>query len=154
MTGKTHASFGLLIGAYFSKDYGVSIETVGIVSASLLGSLIPDVCHTKSTIGRRLPLISWLVNLLFGHRTFTHSLLFMLLMYLVLTLFGLPDVYIIPFVLGIASHIFLDFLTDSGVSLFYPYKNRFSSPINVKTGGITDYSLLVVFLCCVYLVYR
>lgn len=154
MTGKTHASCGLLIGVCLSQDYGASIETVGIISASLLGSLVPDICHTKSTIGRKLPIISHIISFIFGHRTFTHSFLFMLAFYILLNVMGVPTVYTVAFVLGVASHIFLDFMTSTGVSIFYPIKERFSSPVTVKTGGIVDNSLMLVFLCCVYLVYR
>lgn len=154
MTGKTHASCGLLVGVCLSQEYGVSIETVIIISASVIGSLIPDICHTKSTIGRKLPIISHLINFVFGHRTFTHSLLFMIILYIALSVIGVPTAYTVAFITGVASHILLDFMTTTGVSIFYPVKERFSSPISVRTGGIVDNSLLVVFLCCVYLVYR
>lgn len=154
MTGKTHASCGLLIGMYVAKDYGVSIESVGIISVALLGSLIPDICHTKSTIGRKLPVISHLINFIFGHRTFTHSLLFMLIFLIAFKVIGVPGIYTGTMILGIASHIFLDFMTTTGVSIFYPIKERFSSPVSVKTGGIIDNFLMLFFLCCAYLIFR
>lgn len=146
MRGKTHASCGLLIGMYLSTDYGVSIESIGILAAALSGSLIPDICHTKSKIGRKMPVTSWIVRSIFGHRTFTHSFLFVLFFYLLFQFLGIPDTYTLPFTLGIASHILLDFMTHSGVSLFYPFKKRFSFPVSVKTGGWSDYVLLMTFL--------
>lgn len=51
-------------------------------SSGAVGALIPDICHTQSKIGRRFPILSKAVSSVFGHRTFTHSLLFLLIMFL------------------------------------------------------------------------
>ena len=57
------------------------------------------------------------------HRGFTHSLLFL---FLIIYLVYLLDKSIVIFAfIGLASHIFLDSLTKSGVQLLYPAKKRF-----------------------------
>ena len=146
MTGKTHASCGFLIGMYFAKDYGVSLDSVVILSAAVTGSVVPDICHTKSYIGRRLPIISFIFSIIFGHRSFTHSLLFLLLNFMILDIIAVPTVFIVSYAVGILSHLILDMMTKKGVSLFYPLKKRISLPIYFKTGGIVDYLLFFVFI--------
>ena len=146
MTGKTHASCGFLIGMYFAKDYGVSLDSVVILSAAVIGSVVPDICHTKSYIGRRLPIISFIISIIFGHRSFTHSLLFLLLNFMILDIIAVPTVFIVSYAVGILSHLILDMMTKTGVSLFYPLKKRMSLPIYFKTGGIVDYLLFFVFI--------
>lgn len=77
MTGKTHASCGLLVGAWTTQYYQTDIfTTVTVMWLATMASLLPDICHMRSKIGRRLKLISFIIRLLFGHRTFTHSLIF------------------------------------------------------------------------------
>lgn len=153
MTGKTHASCGLLIGMYLAKDYGISFESLVIISSAVAGSLIPDICHTKSYIGRRMPILSKVISLLFGHRSFTHSLLFMFLSYYLLNMLEVQSLYIESFIFGIASHIVLDIFTSSGVHLFYPIKVKVRSPISIRTGGMIDSLLFFVFLGSIYFVY-
>ena len=146
VTGKTHASCGCLIGMYFAKDYGVSLESVVILSVAVTGSVVPDICHTKSYIGRRLPIVSFIFSIIFGHRSFTHSLLFLLLNFMILDIISVPTVFIVSYTVGILSHLILDMMTKTGVSLFYPLKKRMSLPIYFKTGGIVDYLLFFVFI--------
>ena len=116
MTGKTHASCGLLVGAWTTQYYQTDIfTTVTVMCLATMASLLPDICHMRSKIGRRLKLISFIIRLLFGHRTFTHSLIFVFLI--------------------------LDMLTPRGVQLFYPLPQNIHFPITVKTGGWMDLSL-------------
>lgn len=42
---------------------------------AFLGSLLPDIDHSGSRIGRIIRPFSWLIRLFFGHRKLTHSLL-------------------------------------------------------------------------------
>ena len=77
MTGKTHASCGLLVGALTIEYYHTDLFTsITIITLAIISSLLPDICHTQSKIGRRFKLLSLIIRLMFGHRTFTHSILF------------------------------------------------------------------------------
>ena len=77
MTGKTHASCGLLVGALTTEYYHTDLFTsITIITLAIISSLLPDICHTQSKIGRRFKLLSLIIRLMFGHRTFTHSILF------------------------------------------------------------------------------
>ena len=121
------ASFVLL------SCFGIGWPLFGL---GLLFSLIPDLDTPKSLLGRLFPPSKWL-NTRFGHRTLTHSALFLGLSYIV----G-PAAF-----LGLASHILLDLLTPSGVQLAWPQNTSYvilGGP--VKTGGRTENSIFLLLL--------
>ena len=73
MTGKTHVAAGLLVGAITVDHYHTDLfSTVTVICLAIAGSLLPDICHTRSKIGRQFKILSLLVSTIFGHRTFTH----------------------------------------------------------------------------------
>lgn len=70
MTGKTHASCGALTGALTTQYFHTDLFTsVTILVLSTLASLLPDICHTQSKIGRRFRVLSLLLGfyLAIGH---------------------------------------------------------------------------------------
>ena len=68
----------LLVGAITTQYFHTDIFTsISVIVLSVISSILPDICHTQSKIGRRFRLTSF-VRILFGHRTFTHSLLFII----------------------------------------------------------------------------
>lgn len=75
--GKDTCIVWSLVGAWTTQYYQTDIfTTVTVMWLATMASLLPDICHMRSKIGRRLKLISFIIRLLFGHRTFTHSLIF------------------------------------------------------------------------------
>ena len=108
---------------------------------SVVSSLLPDICHTGSKIGRKLKLLSLIIRLLFGHRTFTHSLLFIGIIVFLLNLIQTPTYYLVSIIGGMASHVILDMLTPRGVKLLYPIPLTIKFPFTFKTGGLVDVSL-------------
>lgn len=136
---------------------GEIILTGGIVAVSSIGSLLPDIDHPNSKISRENKLASSIINvgmqisrvitqiLLFfcfwiskkrkeqllkgfEHRGIFHTLLMILLLYLLLGLVPLNNNIwsSIKFALlfGYLSHLLMDMLTVSGVKLFYPFINH------------------------------
>lgn len=142
MTGKTHASCGILVGALAIEYYKTDLFTsVTIVVLAVIASLLPDICHTQSKIGRKIRIISFFIRLLFGHRTFTHSILFIVIIGLGLYVIQTPQYYFVTIITGLISHVILDLLTPKGVKLFYPIPLTVKLPITFKTGGLVDLSL-------------
>ena len=65
MTGKTHASCGMPVGALTTQYFQTDIfSSVTVIILATLASLLPDICHTQSKIGRRFKVISF-VRLIF-----------------------------------------------------------------------------------------
>ncbi|WP_414044021.1 metal-dependent hydrolase [Macrococcus animalis] len=155
MTGKTHIALGVLIGTSYGMHAALDISTfAGIVGTTALFSVVPDICHAGSKLGRKIWPISTLIALIFGHRTLTHSMFFTLLSGLLLIILNVNVIYVVSAVLGILSHLILDMLTPRGVTLFFPWNKKIVFPVTFKTGGILDVSLATTFsILTMYLFY-
>lgn len=156
MTGKTHFAFGVLLGTTYGMQNAHDLSTfAGIVGTTAVASLVPDICHHKSKTGKLIWPISWFVRLLFGHRTLTHSILFLSLVSAVLYFAHVNIPFIIAFNIGMLSHLVLDMLTPQGVTLFYPIEKKIRWPLHFKTGGIIDISLATTFsILTMYIFYQ
>jgi len=125
MMARTHLLFGGALTLFVTSQHVLPTEP-SIYVAGLLGSLLPDIDHPKSTLGRRVPFISIPLAKLFGHRGITHSALIVIA---ALTLWfqqrgHFPPV-VLALALGYASHLFGDFCFGNGIPLLYPIKNAF-----------------------------
>lgn len=87
-------------------------------------SVLPDADRPKSWIGHQLGSFSEYLNRRFGHRSFLHSFLALLLVTAVL---GLPlwwisggPVLVVAVFVGYGSHLLADMMTLGGVQLFWP----------------------------------
>ena len=105
--------------AVLDIHYGTS--AVFIVAAS---SVLPDADYPKSWLGHQLGGVSEDLNRLFGHRSFLHSLLALLILTAAL---GLPlwwatgqPARAIAAAVGYGSHLLADMMTLGGIQLFWP----------------------------------
>ncbi|MCM2674230.1 metal-dependent hydrolase [Alkalicoccobacillus plakortidis] len=151
MNGKTHLMGGLAACAVVETVVDGSDLSPLFYLSGMVGAFLPDICHVHSTIGRRLPLLSRIVSFLFGHRTFTHSILFLAVVYGLLHVF-LPDARNVQLGLfaGMISHIILDMATVRGVKLFFPFSLRVRLPLFIRTGG--KFEGIVQFALVIWLV--
>ena len=97
-----------------------SAEVIAVAAASLL----PDADYPKSWLGYQLGSVSKELNRLFGHRSFLHSLLALLLFTAVL---GSPLWWItgslalvVAIFVGYGSHLLADMMNLGGVQFFWP----------------------------------
>ncbi|WP_312507116.1 metal-dependent hydrolase [Lysinibacillus sp.] len=153
MQGNTHIVGGItasLAFAQFSND-----NPLILVGAGVIGALLPDICHRGSKIGRTFPIIAKLVNTVFGHRSFTHSLLFLLLVMLILHTLIPYRAISIGVIVGMASHIVLDMCTKKGVKLFFPASVSIRFPLTTKTGSkVEGIVLMLLSMLSIYLSYE
>jgi len=136
MTGKTHFIGGVALGLAVAPLVGAASDPVFLISVAA-GSLFPDICHPSSKIGRKVPIVSHLVSLIFGHRTFTHSLVFLAIVGSLLYFLINPTIAI-GVLIGMASHLLLDACTNNGIALFFPLRTKVRFPITLKTGGLAE----------------
>ena len=127
MTMINHIAGGAVFTGFFASIFfGVNILASPLtIAATVVASLLPDVDHTRSTIGKMVfPLARWL-NRRFGHRTITHGLPCMTAFALLTaftekTFFG-QTTYTGIITLGYFSHLVFDMCTLQGVPLLYPF---------------------------------
>lgn len=132
----THLTTSVCAGTFLASQTNIDISG-GFLAGIAIGSLLPDIDHQQSFIGRRAILISKLFQSLFKHRGFTHSLFayffFVILHFLFSTSFSLG------LSIGFLFHILGDFFSKTGVPLLQPLsRKRFKIPL-YKTGGITEH---------------
>ncbi len=147
MLAPGHIALGLATYAGASYLAG-QVPLPELLAAAALGSLLPDIDHPNSQIGRMLPSISRPVAALIGHRGFTHSLLAVALLTAVLALLAWQQVEsltaatVIALITGYLSHLAGDYLTVRGIPLFWPYRRPggdYHIPyMAFRTGGPTE----------------
>lgn len=158
MTLPVHVVGGFFLTGVAGALSGVSIvEPLGI-AVTVVGSVLPDIDHTKSPVGRIVPPLSRWLNRRHGHRNLTHSAVFTAVLCLVLAVIESSITgqshYTLIFGLAYSSHILLDMFTLHGVGLFYPFvRNMAVLPGNakyrVKTGNPRTEAGIFVGFCIV-----
>lgn len=170
MNKPTHVVGGITAGIAVNKFIVPTIADVSsvegvvglgaVMAGAFLGSILPDIDHKGSFIGRRLKVTSFIVNHTVGHRGLTHALIFTiglttLLLFLVMQLSGFPQMIMLLFVLGLfggmISHLLLDMMTKQGIPLLYPFTKKNYSIARFKTGGIGEY--IAQGICVVIIVF-
>ena len=136
MTAPNHIIGGFAITGVIVALLNVNIlENKLLIAVVVLGSLLPDIDHTKSIIGKSFYPLSKIIQRHYGHRTITHSLLALVTLTVITNLIQrayCPETPI-ALVFGVAytSHLVLDMVTIQGIPLLYPIKrNPFVIPGN------------------------
>ncbi|MDP4549918.1 metal-dependent hydrolase [Alkalihalobacillus macyae] len=161
MEGKTHAIGGICLGiatqSYYITQSMDAPETIVYYGACLLGSLLPDICHPGSWTGRRARVLSKGISRFFGHRTITHSILFILLIYWLTSTFSFQYDELIQtgLLVGIVSHLLLDAMTVRGIQLFYPITIRVRFPMYMKTASKAEGIVSSILVgSAIFLIYK
>ena len=148
----THIVGGLIAGILLTQSYGSIEESLPVLLTTAIASLLPDLDSPQSRIGSRMPFFSWLINSVFGHRGFLHSLLGCA-MWIVLIFFGLKIMGLVvyqgailnAFFIGYIVHLSMDMLTPNGLPLLWPWKARMRLPI-ARTGGPLEKCVILPIL--------
>jgi inner membrane protein len=128
MRAPNHIAGGLVFTATFASFWNVNIfSDWKLLLLTIFASLLPDIDHSKSIIGKAFfPIAKWL-DKRYGHRTITHSLAFFIVTSIIVYLieFHTPaeHIYMI-FSFALLSHLLFDMMTIQGIPLFYPFKRN------------------------------
>jgi len=142
MTGNTHIVGGIASSLAFAQV--MNFDPIITMGAGIVGALLPDICHAGSKVGRKMPLLSKIINRLFGHRTFTHSLLFLLIISIFMNAFVPYEAVRAGILVGMVSHYILDMATKNGIKLLFPISLTVRFPLTVRTGGPAESVMFVV----------
>jgi inner membrane protein len=113
---------------------------------AVAGSLLPDVDHPKSWMGRRTRPISTTIAATLGHRGVTHSAVAVVGLTLLLLHAGYRKGGVSALVVGYLSHLAADMLTPQGLRLAWPNRRTWSLPL-CRTGSAAE-SVVVTMLVC------
>jgi inner membrane protein len=120
----THLAFAGVCGV-IAHGLGYSLEPASLVALGL-GTILPDIDTSTSSIGQLVPGFSSRIERKFGHRTITHSLLGVIVLALVSSPLLYWNLSVFAFLLlGFVSHLILDTFNISGVPLLWPAKTVF-----------------------------
>jgi len=143
--------FILLLGALFSKDFAQKGYYMlrNFVQGMVGIGFIVAACYYRQwpLAGVGVILISLLLS---KHRGLSHSLLFLVITFIIVRsisdFYGYRD-YSVFFGISMLSHILGDMFTKMGVELFYPFsKKRIKFPYTIKTGGKLEN--IIFFAAC------
>ncbi len=129
----SHLLFAMVLIAFLNK-----YQDFMFLLFFILGSLIPDIDHSKSFFGRKAKLISAILK----HREAMHSLLCGICLSLVILFF--TNKYSYAFLLGFLSHLVLDSLNPKGIKWLWPLRFRVRGPI--KTGSFIELIIDIFFV--------
>ena len=126
MTAPNHIVGGIVVTGVFGGIAGINIlEDWKYILICVFFSLLPDIDHPGSLMGRLFKPVSRFINRNYGHRTITHNLASMAVVCLIVWLIGkgLGTEKPITFLAfgGFFSHLIFDMMTVQGVPLFYPW---------------------------------
>ena len=177
MLAPTHSVFGifltLIILAVFGVQWGLHWT---IILFAILGSIIPDIDHPRSVIGKIFLPISIPLERRYGHRTITHSLIgwaifsaiFAVLVLFVIWILGfvpnfgfsfsdLAPRWIAAFSISYFSHLVLDMLNKRGSQMFWPDPGRDVIPKNPKfrpeSGSKVEVLIFLILLALMFLAF-
>lgn len=152
MLAPTHGIFGIFLTLIVLAIFGVqwSLHWT-IILFAVIGSIMPDVDHPNSTIGRIFYFISVPLERRYGHRTVTHSLIGWIIFSVVFSFLSLFIVWLLSFVCDLGfgawdlvprwiasfsisylSHLILDMFNPRGSQMFWPDPGRDVIPKNPK----------------------
>lgn len=147
MMFKTHLIFGILAGLFFVKAFTIQNSLLFLAVVTFF-SIFPDIDSYHSKIGGKVKPVSFILNFLFGHRGFVHSLLFAFVVYGgAYFLFG--STWAAATFIGFSSHLLLDSFTPDGTRPLFPFRGQVNGI--VRSNGLVDYALFFVFLAAVIL---
>ncbi|MDM5316188.1 metal-dependent hydrolase [Fictibacillus sp. b24] len=144
MKSNTHLIGGVAAGAIYKVVTDLPPNSIQheltFFGAAVLGSLLPDLCHPGSYLGKKTSFLSKTISKTFGHRTITHSWIMILLLMMLPKWIDwrYEDSLSMGLVVGVISHLILDAATSRGIQLLYPLPIRFRFPLYTKTGSKTE----------------
>ncbi len=146
MTARTHdlaaiTAFCIVISVQPVRAISVATALLALLF-NQIGGVFPDIDQPTAPLWRNIPIGKWFGKtfdkLIGGHRFLTHSLLGVLLtgwlfhwlFHLLNLIIPKMDAHIVwwAFMIGVASHLFMDLFTKEGIPLFLPIPFKIGFP--------------------------
>lgn len=151
MLQRTHSLAGLLAAESVVLVMNQSLFSWEAAGALMLGCLagpMADIDKQGSTVAKVFIPLSFLLRILrIKHRTLTHSIVFLIGLFLLLS--PLPPVILWSCLIAYATHPLLDLLNEQGVALLWPIRTKFRllpKFAAVHTGSFSESFIRVVLM--------
>ena|ERR1700712_4901098 len=134
MMARSHVVVGLAAWIVAAPLLHVPVIDPWYLGLVVLGSLLPDVDHPKSWVGRRTRPVSTALAAALGHRGITHSAIAVVGLSLLLLHAGYRRGAVCAMAVGYLSHLAADMLTPQGLRLAWPLRGTWCLPL-CRTGS-------------------
>jgi inner membrane protein len=146
MMARSHVVVGLAAWVAAAPLLHVSAIDPVYLGLAVIGSLLPDVDHPKSWVGRRTRPVSTALAAALGHRGVTHSAIAVVGLALLLVYAGYRRGVVSALAVGYLSHLAADMLTPQGLRLAWPLRGTWGLPL-CRTGSAAEPVIVVALLC-------
>lgn len=134
MMAKSHVVVGVAAWIATAPLLHLSPLDPVYLGLAVAGSLLPDVDHPRSWVGRRSRPVSTAIAAALGHRGITHSAVAVIGLTLVLLQAGYRRGGVSALAVGYLSHLAADMLTPQGLRLAWPLRKTWGVPL-CRTGS-------------------
>lgn len=155
MQYRTHLTTSFALGLPLMAAVGQVSVINGLALAC--GSLLPDIDHPRSFIGKKSQVVSKVASKTLGHRGATHSLVVAILVYLgalwIARHYLSPAASFVPFWLfwGYLLHLTEDSFSKNSIHWLWPFSKVKRSArkrlFYYRTGHVSEYLILGFMLC-------
>lgn len=177
MTGKTHIIGGIaaatavtsLFGIYEPRSVtGLTIYGGAFLLPAVVGALAPDIDHGNSkasNVNLFTKIASIFLRIVCGHRGVIHSPFFLSILcvigFVLTIIFPFPLVResIFGFLIGYASHLFIDFFNKEGIPVLFPFvwnpdgKPKKYHLLGLPEGGLIEWVMRgLLFVASIYMI--
>ena len=149
MMAGSHVVVGAAAWLASAHLFGEPAVSGSAVALAVAGSLLPDIDHPKSWVGRKTKPVSTLLGRMFGHRGVTHSLLAVGGCAWLLVHQGVPRVDVDPLVVGYLSHLAGDLITPRGLRLAWPFRGTWSLPV-CRSGSASEALIVAAIVAWIW----
>jgi inner membrane protein len=129
MMARSHVIVGLACWIVAAPPLHVAILNPMNLAIVVAGSLLPDIDHPKSWVGRRTRPVSTAIAATLGHRGITHSAIAVTILITLLLQAGTQRGAVAALAVGYLSHLAADMLTPRGLRLAWPLRGTWSIPL-------------------------
>ena len=143
---KSHVVVGLAAWIAAAPLLHLSPVDPAYLALAVAGSLLPDVDHPNSWIGRRSRPVSTAIAAALGHRGLTHSAVAVVGLVALLLHAGYRQAEVSALAVGYLSHLAADMLTPQGLRLAWPLRKTWGLPL-CRTGSPME-GIIVALLVC------
>jgi len=148
MMARSHVVVGLVTWIAVAPVLHVAALDPGYLALAVTGSLLPDIDHPKSWVGRRAWPVSTFIASVLGHRGITHSAIAVAGLVALLLHAGYRRSAVSALAVGYLSHLAADLLTPQGLRLAWPFRGTWALPL-CRTGSFMEGAVVVALVCVV-----